>query len=435
MIYIFPFVGALVLYFILPLLPVALTKKARYIVILNTLLLTLLYLALVNLGSTWVAIFAVCTLLPLTAYLFFTRVILVQENQTDDVGFSQIERHETVKDEKIENEVEVNYIDEVEVEAEHHDIELEELEEETFLQEEVNLDLTSEIPVLDHLAEIPKEDITEELVEDEINEVSNSFEEDSESEDEFDFLLRKREVPKKREVVDLTDGGDSEDEQLFENREQLFAEVEDEGILLKEEQEGIPLSIDVPTIAKNVVETEEKSEENVINPNQVTFEEIDDLVNDETVDATEEETEVLEELKNEETDSDVRVETRPNEAPEKLEDTATADETDIDKSSLSNGTEAEGKRMDSGILSLVLKELTWIKKQNGEELYEQTLLGNLQNKLHPRDYYLFASLLRDLYISQQDYVKLKNLMLDLRERYVHQPVLLEEINYYLNQIQ
>lgn len=432
MIYIFPFVGALVLYFILPLLPITLTKKARYIVILNTLLLTLLYLALVNLGSIWVAIFAVCTLLPLTAYLFFTRVILAHENQTDDVRFSQIETHDTVKDETNENEVEMNYVDEVEVEAEQQDLVSEELEEETFLQEEVNLDLSDEIPVLEDLTEIPKEDITEELVQNEINEMSISSDEDSETEDEFDFLLRKREVPKKREVVDLTEDN-TEVEQLFGNREQLFLEVEEEAILLKEEQEGIPLSIDVPSIAKNVVETAEENEENVINSEQAAIEEIDHLVRDETIAATEEKIEALEELENQET-LDVLDETSLGEELEELKDITTEDETDNDKSPLSIGTEAQEKRMDSGILSLVLKELTWIKKHNGEASYEKTLLGNLQNKLHPRDHYLFASLLRDLYINQQDYAKLKNLMLDLRERYIHQPVLLEEIKYYLNQI-
>lgn len=442
--YLFSIAGAMLLYFVLPFLPLELTKKARLLVVLNTLLLTMLYVTVANVTTIWLAIVAIAVLLPLTSYIFFTRVILFNEPVMDDSNSFANEEKSPKKVE--ENSSEITDFDSYDEKEEEQEVQV--LED---AAAEIVDDLGNSEPGQEELTILETLDVLDTIQEDEeqvVEEIEvqlEAIESPLELDNDLEVIMRNRKISENQvEVVDLTEEDSGDTDELLQYREGLFAELEADHD--KEDENSLETDLLSPieeTSAKNVVETESDLEDDVdLSGDAIDLEALvlqdeseEDLLDNFVIDELEE-LEEIEELVIEEKPDYDQVNDKETIGNEQSELHATPiDLDDVEESTEDERKQPEmkAKRIDNQILSVVLDELKWIKYELGEEAYEKTLNENLCNKLHPRDYYVFATMLRDLYISQQNHAKLRNLMLDLRERYSHQEVLLEEINYYLNE--
>lgn len=81
------------------------------------------------------------------------------------------------------------------------------------------------------------------------------------------------------------------------------------------------------------------------------------------------------------------------------------------------------------LLHTMISQLVLVRKTMESFEYEALIKEHMHPDLTALDYYSFASLLIEHYISQKEIEKLSQLIIDLKERYVEYPILEQEIQY------
>jgi len=81
------------------------------------------------------------------------------------------------------------------------------------------------------------------------------------------------------------------------------------------------------------------------------------------------------------------------------------------------------------IIQNTLSQLQLLKGYMNEEEFESLLLRCMNDSIPPNEYFTLATMLIDVYIQVQDHEKLRKFLQQLKVRFNHQPIILEQINY------
>ena len=81
------------------------------------------------------------------------------------------------------------------------------------------------------------------------------------------------------------------------------------------------------------------------------------------------------------------------------------------------------------IIQNTLSQLQLLKGYMNEEEFESLLLRCMNDSIPPNEYFTLATMLIDVYIHVQDHEKLRKFLQQLKVRFNHQPIILEQINY------
>lgn len=81
------------------------------------------------------------------------------------------------------------------------------------------------------------------------------------------------------------------------------------------------------------------------------------------------------------------------------------------------------------VISSMLQELLLLKNQLGSGHYEERIIQHLDSSLPDEDYYSFAHVLIEHYISNGEFKKLEHFLLELEVRFNQYPGIMKELNY------
>ncbi|MFC5733676.1 hypothetical protein [Cytobacillus gottheilii] len=83
------------------------------------------------------------------------------------------------------------------------------------------------------------------------------------------------------------------------------------------------------------------------------------------------------------------------------------------------------------VLKTLLEQLQLAKETTEPHVYEKWIQQCMQQKMPQKEHYIFASLLIEHYISQQEHQKLKTLLNELKKQYSNMPIISEQIQFLL----
>ncbi|MBP2240598.1 hypothetical protein J2Z40_001155 [Cytobacillus eiseniae] len=428
-IYLFAIASLILVVPIIYFLPLGLTKKGKIIVVSVSFVLSLIGVSANSLFEWWKLALLVFVLVILSSYLLDRKMkdlFLVSEhdNAINQLDFTSPPVEISLEKERNEIE-ESNYQDNM-ANMSHFEEEIEEINVEN---EDAHYVESSEISIIDN----QEEDLLAELFLD--TEIIKKMDEESE------HVLIEEETSNHSsiEIVDNTDNGylsELEKMMLDDPKESSFTmskfeEAEEKNSLLFNElKENIQeQDADLLEVFSQFEDKEQITEMNVLTQEMPNIE-------SQQQEDTEDYLEVLTQFELSKNEAASTNEQALNIEPdslvvEELIEEEQQSETSIQPIEIQSLTfiKKEKNHLQKQIISTLLDQVKLAKETLDRNKYEQLLKECMHPSMPKLEYFTFASLLIEHYISTKDVIKLQNLLESLEMKYIEYPILMQQIQF------
>ncbi|KAB2334093.1 hypothetical protein [Bacillus mesophilum] len=452
--------AAISLIVIIPLviyLPLGLTKKGKVVMTVLSFSFALLGIAGQSVMELWKLLLILLLLVVMSGYLMMKRSEqFLAAEATADTAFPHYSQddHQDYKEMEAEEEVSP---------SEDHDSVIELIE--TDHDEEDVLEVF-EAEIILPVADSQQTDAVV-LAETEAEEVDGQL-------DEIDFdQIRLTELAQDKETLAIDEEDDSKDAELSyigeleslmsddnpvlqaeqKNEDDLLVKAEENefslGLKLEDDDFIIPASVEnetstseqklqsepeselfdessyiIPSL-EEMLEKDEVSSEEILQPQDgeeaIVLEEFQESLDEEDVEeAVNESDEIIPELMADEEDPIIEEEDEPWILA------ATSSDSDEEQQE-----QEENITLQREVLKTLLEQLQLAKETTEPQVYEKWIQQCMQQKMPQKEHYIFASLLIEHYISQQEHQKLITLLNELKNQYSNMPIISEQIQFLL----